>query len=190
MNDLNLGQHCHLLACRTLDFLPLQCPHCTYSFCSSHSSTSSHHCPSAPNNTTNDLGTFDERFTHLLPTAESRNSVRTQRASEAIERAQKRSAAQAVLEKNFGTLSGGAGAGGGTEKKAKSAMIELMRLKQRAKQGDPRKGGGEVQMDQRLDVTVVLVQKDGKGEREMRELWIPKVGRRLCERDEADGVRR
>jgi hypothetical protein len=69
-------------------------------------------------------------------------------------------------------------------------MIELMRLKQRAKQGDPRKGGGEVQMDQRLYVTVVLVQKDGKGEREMRELWIPKVGRRLCERDEADGVRR
>lgn len=99
----------------------------------------------------------------------------TQRASEAIERAQKRSAAQAVLDKNFRTGVKGAGVEMGTGKKGKSAMIELMRLKQRAKQGDPRKGAGEVPMDQRLYITAVLVEKEGKLERETRELWIPKV---------------
>lgn len=57
--------------------------------------------------------------------------------------------------------------------KPMSPIVVLMKLKGRAKQGDPRKGSGEVKMDDRLYFTVKLFEKDE--EKAMRELWLPKV---------------
>lgn len=57
--------------------------------------------------------------------------------------------------------------------KPMSPIVVLMKLKGRAKQGDPRKGSGEVKMDDRLYFTVKLFEKDE--EKAMRELWLPKA---------------
>lgn len=86
--------------------------------------------------------------------------------------------AQALLAKNFGKRAGEEKGGEKAVKVKKvSPVVELMRLKQRAKQGDPRKSAGEVSMDDRLYVKVVFVEGAGFVERGMRELWLPKVSR-------------
>jgi len=50
---LFVGSTCHLESCRLNDFLPLNCSHCSYTFCSSHFLPEAHHCdkwdPSAHN---------------------------------------------------------------------------------------------------------------------------------------------
>ncbi|PLW14049.1 hypothetical protein PCANC_07646 [Puccinia coronata f. sp. avenae] len=40
----NAGTHCAKVDCRTLDFLPLVCPHCHLAFCSSHAHVFYHDC--------------------------------------------------------------------------------------------------------------------------------------------------
>jgi len=41
----NAGKHCARADCRTLDFLPLVCPHCRLHYCGSHAHVSYHDCP-------------------------------------------------------------------------------------------------------------------------------------------------
>ncbi|KAA1097329.1 hypothetical protein PGT21_003121 [Puccinia graminis f. sp. tritici] len=48
-NDaFNSGKHCAKTDCRTLDFLPLVCPHCHLAFCSSHAHVFYHDCSLPP----------------------------------------------------------------------------------------------------------------------------------------------
>lgn len=50
---LFVGSACNLDSCKLNDFLPIKCPHCAHTFCSSHFLPESHHCdkwdPSAHN---------------------------------------------------------------------------------------------------------------------------------------------
>lgn len=78
--------------------------------------------------------------------------------------------------KNFGKRAGEDADGEKVVKVKKvSPVVELMRLKQRARQGDPRKSAGEVPMEDRLYVKVVFVEGAGFDEQGMREVWLPKV---------------
>ncbi|KAH8548605.1 hypothetical protein BGW37DRAFT_523089 [Umbelopsis sp. PMI_123] len=44
MELLDIGKHCNLISCRQLDFLPLKCPDCQFSFCQEHSHQDAHNC--------------------------------------------------------------------------------------------------------------------------------------------------
>merc|ERR1719291_1197908 len=45
---MEVGSHCSLSSCNTLDFLPVPCDHCRLLFCRDHFLASSHGCPEAP----------------------------------------------------------------------------------------------------------------------------------------------
>lgn len=42
---LHAGTSCSHPACRTIDFLPFKCSHCTHSFCTEHWQPTQHDCP-------------------------------------------------------------------------------------------------------------------------------------------------
>ncbi|EDO37071.1 predicted protein [Nematostella vectensis] len=45
-----LGDHCEVLSCKLLDFLPFICSDCTKTFCKDHRTKDAHSCPSLDNN--------------------------------------------------------------------------------------------------------------------------------------------
>jgi len=44
MAELNIGQHCSLLTCKQLDFLPCECDLCRMVFCKDHAAYDAHNC--------------------------------------------------------------------------------------------------------------------------------------------------
>lgn len=48
METDGLETRCTLSTCRTLDYLPFTCPHCSQPFCSTHKTPSTHSCPNDP----------------------------------------------------------------------------------------------------------------------------------------------
>ncbi|KAM0755027.1 hypothetical protein T439DRAFT_322086 [Meredithblackwellia eburnea MCA 4105] len=183
-----LGTFCSFQTCETVDFLPLKCPHCLHSFCDQHGRLpASHACSKEPPAETIKGNRFEDKFNDLLPDPNRRV---TDREDADQERAKKREAALALLSKNFGadkvaqaTSSGALKAGGLSSNSAApsskptkpvSPIVALMKLKQRAKQGDPRKGAGDVPMDQRWFWTTSFL--DSKtGSTVVKELWMPKT---------------
>lgn len=177
-----LGTFCSLPICHTVDFLPLTCPYCHLTFCTSHALPASlHTCPNDPTLLRVQGSRFDQKFDEFLPDPNRRGTEREDAAREADRR---KEAARAILEKNFGPLKpkpvGGGGAGSTRAAGVKSVnpLIALMKLKQRAKQGDPRKGAGDVPMELRVYCVAVLFDyvEGERVEKGVRELWFPKVG--------------
>ncbi|KAL8287084.1 hypothetical protein RQP46_004090 [Phenoliferia psychrophenolica] len=176
-----VGQACSLASCKDLDFLPFTCSHCQGVFCRVHALPASlHACPADPSTTIVVGHKFADKFNDLLPDPNRRV---TDRDDAAKERDSKRDAARAVLEKNFGKakvakLGGAKDASAPAAPKPKHAnpIIELMRLKQRAGQGDPRKSAGDVPMDQRMYWTTYFFECESgeRVEKGKKELWMPK----------------
>lgn len=181
-----LGSHCAYSSCNELDFLPISCPHCSLIFCRHHASTAAHACTQDPHNRiVSTPSRFEQKFNDLLPDP---NRLVGERAAVEQERNDKTEAARKVLEKNFGReavakLGDGAGvkrASSSTDSaatrpspKVVSPVIALMKLKQRAKPVDNK--AKELAMDDRLYLTVELLEGEGQVKRGERELWISKV---------------
>ncbi|KAK4704125.1 hypothetical protein P7C70_g2083, partial [Phenoliferia sp. Uapishka_3] len=176
-----LGTHCTLPSCKKIDFLPICCPHCSQPYCQEHAlPVSLHSCPADPSTTIINGNRFSEKFNDLLPDPNRRV---TDREDAAKEKDRKRDAARAVLEKNFGkekvaTMgASGAGTGAAGKIKPRSAIVELMKLKERAVQGDPRKKAGDVPMEQRIYWTTILFDYEGgeRAEKGTRDVWMLKT---------------
>lgn len=174
---LDIGKYCP--TCRTVDFLPRRCEFCKLVFCASHASPPSLHDCSGLVDSVVVEGRFDQKFQDLLPGSRE-GLIAAERAEAELVKDQRREAAQAILRKNFGDAA--VGRGGPKEVKAavvkaRSAVVELAILKGKAKQGDPRKGLGEVKMEDRIYFKAVFYEfKSGeRAEAGMKELWMPKV---------------
>lgn len=172
------NSHCAYPPCNALDFLPLPpCPHCSSSFCTEHATPSSHQCPSDPSlKLVNDGQLFQDKFNDLLPDPNRRALDRD--ATEQAAR-DKKEAALAVLKRTFGADAvekrGVVPAAGPqpTKPKVVSPVIALMKLKQRAKPVDGK--AKDLQMDERLYLTVKHVEGVDRVEQGFRELFLNKV---------------
>lgn len=173
-----LGTHC--AACNSLDFLPIRCTHCSLIFCRHHSSPPAHSCTKDPNNRIVSEGSrFAGKFNDLLPDP---NRLVGERAATEKAREGKTEAARKVLERNFGKEAvaklgarpASGNAAGSAPKKAKvSPVIALMKLKQRAKPVDAK--SKDVSMDDRLYLTVELLEGEDRVKKSEKELFLAKV---------------
>lgn len=179
---MNVGEHCSIIDCRTLDLLPFLCPACTLLHCRNHATPDQHACVNNPSVNVSDPNRFKDKFNDLLPDR-SLNPVLAQREHEAIEKADKRAAAAALIAKSFGSgttrsnqtssSSSSSAAAAITTRKPKNAVIELMKLKQRSKPGDPRKKPGDVPVEARIYLVAHLMVNGAAIE--SKEIWLPKV---------------
>lgn len=186
---MNIGTHCSLTTCSALDFLPIKCSLCQKIFCKDHSTSSntststSHSCNSIDNSRNNVKGNkFDEKFNDLLP--DVNRGLGEEYDEKEREKLKRKAAAQELIKKNFGSKLASTSSSidisntTSVKKKMKvNPVIELMKLKQRAKQGDPRKSTGEIPMDQRVYFQVIYLEQEGEVavEISMKELWLSKV---------------
>lgn len=186
---MNIGTHCSLTTCSSLDFLPIKCSLCLKTFCKDHSTPSNnststtHSCNSIDNSRNNVKGNkFDDKFNDLLP--DVNRGLGEDYDEKEREKLKRKVAAQDLIKKNFGSKVPSASSSIETvsttsaKKKIKvNPVIELMKLKQRAKQGDPRKSTGEISMEQRVYFKVIYLEQEGEAavEKSMKELWLPKV---------------
>lgn len=147
----NVGVHCALSSCRQLDFLPIACLRCRLPFCALHHTPESHDCSvqAAEPVASSSSG---PSFASLLPDRPTRDPPKSLTPVEQ-EKERKKAAALATLARNFPAAS--------TSKakpatsgpiKSKTRTIEIARLKQRAKPGDPRK---DVPASDRLYVVAI-----------------------------------
>lgn len=178
----SLGTHCAYSSCNDLDFLPIRCTHCSLIFCRHHSSPPAHSCPNDPNNRiVTDGARFADKFNDLLPDP---NRLVGERAATEKAREHKTEAARKVLEKNFGKEAvaklgarpAGGSAAGNAPKKPNlkiSPVIALMKLKQRAKPVDAK--SKDVSMDDRLYLTVELLEGEDRIIKGEKELFLAKV---------------
>ncbi|GAA5976717.1 hypothetical protein JCM11641_005671 [Rhodosporidiobolus odoratus] len=183
----DIGTHCALPSCSSLDFLPLRCSHCASLFCQTHASPSSHACPSDPSLSTltaeHARRAASERsgpeFKDLLPDPKRHKSIKAG-AALSPEEAAKKDKQQAALEKLRAALAKKLppiGAGGGATVKKVNPALELMKLKQRAKPGDPRhvKREGDVSAVDRLYLTVRLLEGEDGEEKGLKEFWVSRA---------------
>lgn len=183
-NDVpsDVGQHCSLLDCKTLDFLPFTCPHCARVHCREHAAPDLHACEkaSSSDNIAQDGGSrFTDKFNDLLPDAKRRALDR-----DGVERnkQQKRLDAREVLARNFGqaavarldrTTNSIPSTPIKAQGKAPSPVIMLMKLKQRAIPVDAK--AKSLSIEDRLYLSVQHrcgVEHELKSE---RAVWISKV---------------
>jgi hypothetical protein len=174
---VTLGSHCALPTCNSLDFLPIPCPHCTLTFCRHHAPPSTHQCAHDPGCTlVTDGARFKDKFDDLLPDPKRRALDRTE--ADRVN-GEKTAAAKAVLEKNFGAEAvkkmGAGTASASEEKKAVKVnpILALMKLKQRSKPANAK--AKELAMDERIYVTVALLDGEERAEMGARELYLAKV---------------
>ncbi|GAA5865667.1 hypothetical protein JCM3774_004957 [Rhodotorula dairenensis] len=192
--------HCALVSCRTLDFLPLTCPHCASTFCRHHASPSAHACPRDPSQQRVEPGTLPRpqgrdrvEVRDLLPDPK-RHKANGDRDDPAmatdpaqLERKAKQAAALAKLRASFGGKErSGQTSGTAIPTRAKPAnpALELMRLKQRAVAADPKhlKRPGDVSMADRVYFHVSYTDAEGARCGEAKPVWISEttsVGRAL-----------
>lgn len=178
---VTLGTHCTYSSCNDLDFLPIRCTHCSLIFCRHHSSPPAHSCTKDPNNRiVTDGARFADKFNDLLPDP---NRLVGQRAATEKAREDNTEATRKVLEKNFGkeavaklgARSASGSVAGSAPKKAKvSPVIALMKLKQRAKPVDAK--SKDMSMDDRLYLTVELLEGEDRIKKGEKELFLAKVG--------------
>ncbi|GAA5821508.1 hypothetical protein JCM11251_004657 [Rhodosporidiobolus azoricus] len=182
----NIGTHCSLSSCNNLDFLPIICKHCAAPFCSAHFPPSSHACVADP--TLHQLTEEERRASEgrergpelreLLP--DPKRHKREEVVISEEEQAKKRKQAEA-LNKLKATLAARAGpeaAAGSATKKKVNPVVELMKLKQRAKPADPKhvKRAGDVPMAERVYLTVRYQEGQGaKEENGAKEVWVAKT---------------
>lgn len=186
--------HCALPSCRTLDFLPLTCRHCSSTFCRQHANPDAHACPQNPSMFTVERENLPRDGNHrdrievrdLLPDPKRHKAHDEDAATSDPAKLQvkaKQTAALAKLRASFGdkkkesgpTTSATAGA---AKSKPANPALELMRLKQRAVPADPRhvKKPGDVSMVDRLFLNVSFVDADGTRRSDEKPVWVSKVG--------------
>ena len=144
----NVGVHCALSSCHRLDFLPVACPRCRLRFCAAHHTPEGHACAVSPIQPIASSSSGPS-IASLLPDRPTRDAPQAATPVE-LEKERKKAAALALLARNFPTASTSKAAAGPV--KSKSRTIEVARLKQRAKAGDPRK---DVPTSDRLYVLAV-----------------------------------
>ncbi|GAA5869796.1 hypothetical protein JCM16303_001796 [Sporobolomyces ruberrimus] len=182
----DIGTHCSLSTCNSLDFLPITCPHCSSIFCRHHSRPLSHDCPLDPSSnnlvpstssTTPTTRTGPE-LRELLPDAK-RNKLTigvhaVPDSNGPSKPLTKQQIALAALKNSIDAKKKPASNTGTTPQAKKvNPTIELMRLKQRAKAADPRKKDGDVPMTERWYLTVKLV--EGNDEKGTKDVWTQKT---------------
>ncbi|GAA5915164.1 hypothetical protein JCM5296_007237, partial [Sporobolomyces johnsonii] len=188
----DLGTHCSLASCNTLDFLPLRCTHCALEFCRHHAPPAAHHCANdapalllqlrskdAAGTETGEGRKDGPELRELLPDPKrhkpAHGAAEGTGAEEQAKRA-KQAAALAALKKSFDGVKKKAGTGAPPGAKSKvNPTLELMKLKQRAKGADPRKRDGDVPMLERLYVTVRLLEGQERVEKGTKEVWVQKT---------------
>lgn len=188
--------HCALASCRTLDFLPLVCPHCSSTFCRHHATPSAHACPHDPSQRRvepalvprpEDRDRIEVRDLLPDPKRHKANEHRDEAAAAAadpahLEQRAKQAAALDKLRASFAGRKAMSGpTGGGTappRPKPANPALELMRLKQRAGPADPKhlKRAGDVSMADRVYLHVSCMDADGTRRGEAKPVWIFKVG--------------
>lgn len=174
------AQHCAASECQRLDFLPATCPYCRLVWCSEHAATARHACPQDPERArVADGARFQARFVDLLPDrTRDAQAVSLQREAESTALQSKRTAALALLAKNFGPVQPKPRSTPPqrTTTTTTSPIVALMKLKQRAKPGDVRQSATQVPMDARIYLCVSQMDaltwiQTG----EPWEVWLPKV---------------
>ncbi|POY72687.1 hypothetical protein BMF94_4516 [Rhodotorula taiwanensis] len=185
--------HCALPTCRTLDFLPLTCPHCSRSFCREHASPTAHACPSDPalaRVSSEELARAGHEsrieVRDLLPDPKRHKSLHVNQDDPARQAVKaKQVAALDKLRASFSkgktanatTASGTTASGSSAAPKPPNPALELMRLKQKAVPADPKhtKRPGDVSMPDRLYFTLAFVDSDGSRRADVKSVWIAKT---------------
>ncbi|GAA5880012.1 hypothetical protein JCM1840_005289 [Sporobolomyces johnsonii] len=187
----DLGTHCSLASCNTLDFLPLRCPHCALEFCRHHAPPAEHHCANVQQLRNKDAAGTEAgegrkdgpELRELLPDPKrhklahgAAEGTGTGTGAEEEAKRAKQAAALAALKKSFDGVKKKAGTGAPSGAKSKvNPTLELMKLKQRAKGADPRKRDGDVPMLERLYLTVRLLEGQERVEKGTKEVWVQKT---------------
>ncbi|GAA5971373.1 hypothetical protein JCM8115_003481 [Rhodotorula mucilaginosa] len=184
--------HCALASCRTLDFLPLTCPHCSSTFCRQHANPDAHACPQNPSLRTverENLPRDGERdrieVRDLLPDPKRHKARENDAATNdpaKLELKAKQNAALAKLRASFGDKKKASGpttsatTAGAAKSKPANPTLELMRLKQRAVPADPKhvRKPGDVSMVDRLFLNVSFVDADGTRRGDEKPVWVSK----------------
>ena len=188
--------HCALPSCRTLDFLPLTCPHCSSAFCRQHANPDAHACPQNPSLRTVERENLPRDGDHrdrievrdLLPDPKRHKSHDDGDAATSdpakLELKAKQTAALAKLRASFGDKKKASGpmtnatTAGAAKPKPANPALELMRLKQRAVPADPKhvQRPGDVSIVDRLFLNVSFVDADGTRRGDEKPVWVSKVG--------------
>ncbi len=163
----SIGSYCQ--TCHRLDFLPIPCTYCNLQFCSDHIQRDNHQCTVDPVSVSDDKSA-GESVNNLFPNRSVASIEDQTKTLGHATKERKKAEALAILQRNFSKTPIDAKVAKPVIK-SKSRVVELARLRQRVKAGDPKRKSGDVPMSERLN----LIFKSSAGAGQVGEYWFAKV---------------